>query len=499
VAADAQRAPEAPDGAVRKGTNWTALLLVLLGTVVVVGGGTALAIYCFSDTEPADQKGAADGGKKDKRSGSEVNKEAVKKTGDKAAPKSTGPVVHHGQEVQIDKAIELGLKYLKLHQNPDGTWTDPAVKDNPAGLTFLVALTLLEHDIKKDDPGIKKAIAYLRQLEQSNTKLNRTYDISLAILLLDRLDDPQDKDLIQKLALRLVAGLTPSGGWNYFCPVLADADGKNLLSLLEKVKDKLTIEQATSKLVLAGVDIPKLRLDNGAAVPAGLANLAVWRNDIVVPTVRDSDNSNTQFAVLGLWAAKSRGMPLQRPLALVAARFHKAQNADGSWGYLLFGPQKALNGLGNNPAPMVCAGLLGLAVGQGLVNEINATGSPQRKPAHQDPAIQKGLAYVAKNIADPHEPWENASAAPIADMYFMWSVERIGVIFSLPTIGNKDWYGWGAEKLVANQKIMGDQGYWENGGGYPGANPLSNTCFGLLFLKRANLAKDLTAKLALEN
>ncbi len=145
---------------------------------------------------------------------------------------------------------------------------------------------------------------------------------------------------------------------------------------------------------------------------------------------------------------------------------------------------------------MTCAGLLGLAVGEGLVNEARSERGPKRRPAHEDPAIRRGLDYLARQIADPHKLWENASGAPLADLYFLWSVERVGVIFGRHRIGGKDWYGWGAEKLVANQVIAAEQGSWANGGYYQ-ENAKANTCFALLFLRQANLAKDLTSKLTL--
>src|SRR5262249_55186410 len=46
-----------------------------------------------------------------------------------------------------------------------------------------------------------------------------------------------------------------------------------------------------------------------------------------------SDNSNTQFAVLALWAAQRHGVPMERCLALLVKRFHQSQNPDGGWGY----------------------------------------------------------------------------------------------------------------------------------------------------------------------
>jgi hypothetical protein len=72
--------------------------------------------------------------------------------------------------------------------------------------------------------------------------------------------------------------------------------------------------------------------------------------------------------------------------------------------------------------------------------------------------------------------------------YFLWSLERVGVAYGLPTIGGKDWYNWGADILVANQE---NDGSWQGTHGRYGAD----TCFALLFLRRADLARDLSASL----
>jgi hypothetical protein len=65
------------------------------------------------------------------------------------------------------------------------------------------------------------------------------------------------------------------------------------------------------------------------------------------------------------------------------------------------------------------------------------------------------------------------------------------MLYGLSKINDKDWYHWGAEVLVEAQQ---KEGSW-TGGNYPGTMPMADTCFALLFLKRANLAKDLTVKL----
>src|SRR5207248_841449 len=70
----------------------------------------------------------------------------------------------------------------------------------------------------------------------------------------------------------------------------------------------------------------------------------------------------------------------------------------------------------------------------------------------------------------------------------LWSLERVAVDLSMETIGGKNWYDWGAEVLLKNQESNGS---WQGAYGQYGAD----TCFALLFLRRANLAKDLSASL----
>jgi hypothetical protein len=473
-----------------------AILLILVGSLVFVGGGVALVLFCFSDGKPARQKQMTQGDVKPTNPGEAPGKDSAAKK-KKPQPLSR---LSRDQKAEVDKTVARGLAYLRSTQNADGTWTNRSVPNNPGGLTALAGLTLLECGAKKDDPAIKKVADYLRQRENGANKIVTTYDASLAILFLDRLNDARYNDLIPKLALRLVAGQKISGGWIYrLQPALTDADGAALASLLQQTRDHYSVDVNNSRIVLKPVDTSKLRLDGNKPIPAAVRALPVWGSDAVVGAKPDSDNSNTLFAALALWAAKRRGVPVERALARVVARFHKTTNPDGSWGYQTSGVHQGTNGFGKVPTAMTCSGLLALAVGQGLVNEARGRSSlPRKSPAQQDPAIQRGLDFLAQQIGDPHKPWENASGAPIVDLYALWSLERVGVIFSLPKIGGKDWYGWGAEKLVANQTIKGDKGSWNNGGGYPGQNPVANTCFALLFLNQVNLAKDLTSKLVME-
>src|SRR5262249_374566 len=178
--------------------------------------------------------------------------------------------------------------------------------------------------------------------------------------------------------------------------------------------------------------------------------------------------------------------------ALVEQRYRTSQHDDGSWSYLYNG------GKASTPQ-MTCVGLLGLAIAHGTAHEAatgampaknDPKGAAPHRPSLKDPAIEKGLTSLARFIGFP------AAAMPkkvaMGNLYFLWSVERVGVLYNLKTIGERHWYTWGAQKLLANQD--GD-GAWSRAGGYHGNSPTINTCFALLFLKRVNLVQDLTDNL----
>jgi hypothetical protein len=144
---------------------------------------------------------------------------------------------------------------------------------------------------------------------------------------------------------------------------------------------------------------------------------------------------------------------------------------------------------------MTAAGLVGLAVGLGLAEEDGAARDPKEVPP-KDPAIEKGLRALAAAI-DPagKRPGKGGGRGEV-NLYFLWTLERVGVLYNLRQIDGKDWYRWGAESLVEVQKADGS---WREGG-YPGSMPAYemasvDTCFALLFLKRANLVQDLSRRL----
>ena len=72
--------------------------------------------------------------------------------------------------------------------------------------------------------------------------------------------------------------------------------------------------------------------------------------------------------------------------------------------------------------------------------------------------------------------------------YYLYAMERVGALTHRKWIGRHDWYRLGAEELIRRQLPDGS---------FPSAgfgdDPHCNTCFALLFLKRATLKSSVTA------
>ncbi len=398
---------------------------------------------------------------------------------DPADPAPPPTSLTEAEQQEVNKAIERGLEYLKKHA-PAGQ-----VADNQMfGLYPLVGLTLLECGVPADDIVVANLAKWVRG---ATPKMTKTYSLSLTILFLDKLGDAQDEPLIRRLAARLIAGQDEAGGWAYDCPAVTEAEGERFLTYLDTHPLNVSATGPAEPQVI--------RPGEPARGDTGRPAKSVSRGELA-PVVRDrpvvtfdpskqmpqwakSDNSNTQFGVLGVWAAKRHGVPVGRSVALISARFRRSQNTDGSWGYE-YNSKRWRDS-------MTCAGLLGLAVAR-------AEGSEQ--PAEKDPAISRGLQFLGKKVGKPGGVKKPGRGRPNTvhigadahgDLYFLWSLERVGVIYSLPTIGGKDWYAWGAELLIEAQN---DNGSWVGGQG-----EVVDTCFALLFLRRVNVAKDLTRQL----
>ena len=398
-------------------------------------------------------------------------------------------------EVVVQRAIVRGVLYLKATQQKDGTWDG----GQGIGPTALAGLTLLECDVPANDPAVQKAAVAVRK---ASLNMDHTYHLALAVMLLDKLGESHDAILIESLTVRLMAGQNTRGGWDYLCPPVSPAEKDRLATHLDehhmlvarrglaRPTDEAAGRHREISPEIAGQLRALTRPRRGREAPFGAR-----------PAARD-DNSNTQFACLALWIARRHGLPVETALTRTEERFRKTQRGDGGWSYQPTDP-----GLGTT-GTMTCAGLLGLAFGHGVAREAKpaaavgdkrARAVPARRPQApaDDPAVLTGVTALAvlMNLAEVQR--SGAEVAPriglrsrvrVVNCYYLWSLERVATAYGLTTLRRVNWYAWGALLLLPRQRADGS---WLET--YPKGGV--DTCFALLFLRRANLAEDLSASL----
>lgn len=417
-------------------------------------------------------------------------------------------------ETDIEQAVARGVQYLKAVTLAGiGPPAGSGQMHQQMGGLSLAGIALIECGVPRDDPVV---LAIARSVRRNAPTTSHTYSISLDLLFLDRLGDAGDEALIQALGNRLLMGQN-DGGWSYYCPVIIGEDE------LKKLRERAGKEEDAPKTAPGASQAPKPLMPR---VSGGPAPLGGGQNDVpgtggapafvppaigggglppgpqFVPGGGFPDNSNTQFATLGLWTARRHGVKADRALRAIEQRFRLSQSLDGGWGYTL-----AQRNAGSTAA-MTCAGLLGLAVGIGVSNDAavlrsklakdNKSGPPGKEKGikhdySKDENVRAGLIFLGSCIDHPRGLRRGQRGQFDANIgkgyYFLWSLERVAVAYSLNTLSKKDWYGWGAEILLVTQS---NDGSWQ--GEYSGYNH-ADTSFALLFLRKANLAEDLASSL----
>lgn len=367
----------------------------------------------------------------------------------------------------INRAIQSGVAYLRTLKKANGSWPHAEM-----GATALAGLTLLECDVADDDKDVVAAAEFVRGASISCTN---TYSISLAIMFLDRLGSPADVPLIESLTVRLLAGQTGTGGWTYTCPPISDAEVRRLSTVVKGNSELVGRAQLPKpdgkRRTIADVspEIKSQLIGIGGYSPMGFG-----------------DNSNTQFATIALWIARRSGLPADTAIGNIDRRYRGTQQADGGWLYIP--PLRSPDRAPSLPA-MTCAGALGITVAHGAIAEV-ARGKARAAAIDKDPALQAALAVLSTTVGNPAGDLNDRSIprAGGKSYYFLWSLERLCMALGLETLDKKDWYSWGAEILLVSQ---GSNGCWSGEFASSGAD----TCFALLFLKRSNLVRDLSAGL----
>jgi hypothetical protein len=169
------------------------------------------------------------------------------------------------------------------------------------------------------------------------------------------------------------------------------------------------------------------------------------------------DLSNSQYAMLGVWAAADWGITIPGNYWSSMNDFWRnMQQKNGGWTY---------SGLNKEQPPtpsMTAAGIASLFVCDEFINRA------PRSTVREDPAIDNGLtAMVAQMNLDSD------------DFYYLYAVERVALATGKKFFGQQEWYRPMAVTLLKHQHSNGS---FESH--FLGSNSERATCYAILLLAR---------------
>ena len=112
-------------------------------------------------------------------------------------------------ETKLSEVRAKAVRFLKLSQAADGSWTSPKVP----GITALTTHSLLKSGVPADDPAVKKGLAFLLKLKQKDggiyhaQSLHRNYETSITLLALSAANNGGKYDATIKKAEAFLRGL----------------------------------------------------------------------------------------------------------------------------------------------------------------------------------------------------------------------------------------------------------------------------------------------------
>jgi len=311
----------------------------------------------------------------------------------------------------VEAAIRRGVKYLWSQQQKNGGWKTihcGSRKPYHVGPTAICAYALLESGVKLSDKRMARAMAYL-----SKTKSDATYCLAfraLACAVASR-QDPRYRRLLRNDVSMLIRSIDRVGGYTY-----------------------------TSR------GSPPRRADYSGSAGG-------------------PDQSNAQYALLGVWAGRRMDLEVPRGYWQQSLRYWtRFQQRDGGWGY-------SVKAKKNSYMAMTLAGLASVFV---CYDNLYGAQFLACRGNARLPAAEKGLAWVEKRFGE-------IAREKSYFYYTLYGVERVALASGYKYFGRNDWYKRGATELIGRQE---KDGSWTKGSGGHSGGPASTTSYALLFLLR---------------
>ena len=369
---------------------------------------------------------------------------------------------------QVSKAIDKGVAWLLKKQGRNGSWG--GIKGNavygggqasgresmPAGPTALALYALLKCKQPLKDPRIRKGFDFLWK---NHKKPETAYETSALLLA-----------------------------------VCATADTSKMTKTFKKKKSKPKLSGRYRGWANSlAKDLADMRTARG------------WRYNRQGQTEDANmggpeDISSTQLALLALFAANRLGVKVKKNVWEDALSFTlDQQDDDGSEVEYTdpVDPTKKrtarargfayVKGLENPDEGQATGGMTACGLGNlEMCRFILSDGGRKRDQWNKRADAEKvqtsifdGIAWLEKNWS----PFENPKkrSMNIYHVYWLYALERAMDLLSLRLVGSHRWYNEMGQELLNRQK---SDGHWKAGGTHEPGDTL-DTCFALLFLKRA--------------
>lgn len=383
---------------------------------------------------------------------------------------------------RVRVAVERGVAWLLKKQHEGGAFEGRHAGSYPLGTSSLCAYTLLSCGEGRDTPAVRNAFEFMDAVG-----LSKTYSVALLLLAIDAYHSKEQQQKARDAAWRrdVVTSFRTDGRW--------------------AAKAQAAVDWLVSAQLPNGLwtYMHHPELDRVAEIAGRVAGVQL-RNQL-------GDGSNTQFALLGLDAARRLGLDVpagcfDRALARHCDHYGSTSGtyapafpvpaADGSirrmqetavsdlvsdvpveaslppmspcgFNYRMRGGERMPNEL-----TMTAAGLSNLVICKTPLEESGGYG---RYAARADLLIRNTAAYIAAHFTV--RPRRNP-------YYYLFTLERAGMMCMVERFGGHDWYAEGADAILESQC---PDGGWSSrmAPRATGPSETDSTCFALLFLARA--------------
>jgi hypothetical protein len=258
----------------------------------------------------------------------------------------------------------------------------------------------------------------------------------------------------------------------------------NGLTYLRSLQPKFTYVRALQTMVFveAGQKEDRERIGNNIKwlIEARVIKNGEFRGwSYTKSSAFSSDNSNTQYAMLGLHAGKKAGVKINEEIWKSIRDYYirtqlSGKGVEGAFTYNPFGPE------GGPSLTMTTAGLCGLLIAGMELNAgrevLQADGTASNCGQYKEnQPVHKALDWISGPRAD-----RLVFNLDQRTFYNLYGIERAGRLSGQRFLGRHDWYREGCVFLVREQH---DDGSWHIQGAWD-KWPVVSTSFALLFLSK---------------